>query len=255
VTNKATASGVFDDPASSVATADASATVTGHNCTISLTKTPDITEVCQGSETVVTYTYVVTNNSNFFTWTGTLTDDKLGAINGTITLNPGESKTFTANTPISQTTTNTATASGTFDDPNITLATAQASATVTAKVCGQGCTPGFWKNHTDAWPAPYTTGQKLNTVFGPLPTLIGNKTFLEALSFSGGNNLNGARRTLMRIGVAALLNSVSVDYPLSEAQVIAQVNAALATNNRATILAKAAELDGYNNLDHSACPG
>jgi hypothetical protein len=54
----------------------------------------------------------------------------------------------------------------------------------------------------------------------------------------------------LRAAVAALLNSTSasVNYPLSEAQVISQVSAALATDDRPTILALATTLDGYNNL-------
>src|SRR5438093_1414220 len=39
----------------------ASATVTAHKCSISLTKTPDKTDICSGANTSVTYTYVVTN--------------------------------------------------------------------------------------------------------------------------------------------------------------------------------------------------
>jgi hypothetical protein len=50
-----------------------------------------------------------------------------------------------------------------------------------------------------------------------------------------------------------LLNSSSsgVDYPLTTAQVIAQVNAALATGDRDTILELATDLDRKNN---GGCP-
>ena len=76
---------------------------------------------------------------------------------------------------------------------------------------------------------------------------------LQALSFQGGSGVLGAARNLLRAAVAALLNAASseVDYPLSVAQVIQRVNAALASNNRATILALAAELDALNN---AGCP-
>ena len=40
-------------------------------------------------------------------------------------------------------------------------------------------------------------------------------------------------------------------YPLTQAQIIAQVNTALATGNRATIITLANQLDQYNNL---GCP-
>ncbi|MGH2523986.1 MAG: hypothetical protein ACRDH2_15880 [Anaerolineales bacterium] len=53
--------------------------------------------------------------------------------------------------------------------------------------------------------------------------------------------------------MAALLNSAhpDVDYPRTTSEVIADVNAALASNNRSTILALATALDADNNL---GCP-
>src|SRR3989442_11219220 len=73
VTNVFTADGAFDDPAASKAKETALATVTGHDCGISLRKTPNVTSVCNG--TTVTYTYVITNNSDAFSWVGSLEDD------------------------------------------------------------------------------------------------------------------------------------------------------------------------------------
>ena len=55
------------------ASATADATVTAHDCTISVDKTVDDDNVCAGD--TVTYSYVVTNNSDEFTWTGDITDD------------------------------------------------------------------------------------------------------------------------------------------------------------------------------------
>jgi hypothetical protein len=51
--------------------------------------------------------------------------------------------------------------------------------------------------------------------------------------------------------VSALLNSCSVSYPLSTAAVISEVNTALASCDRNTILTEATRLDGFNNLP---CP-
>src|SRR5262249_59217364 len=62
-TNTGTATGTFNDANNTSASATASATVTGHNCTISIAKTPSTTSVCNGANTQVTYSYVVTNNS------------------------------------------------------------------------------------------------------------------------------------------------------------------------------------------------
>jgi len=78
-----------------------------------------------------------------------------------------------------------------------------------------------------------------------------NLTLLQALNLKGGPGLCGAEEILLRAAVSALLNSCSVSYPLSTAQVIAEVNAALASCDRATILAEATRLDGFNNL---GCP-
>jgi len=117
----------------------------------------------------------------------------------------------------------------------------------------EGCTPGYWKNHQDSWQV-YTTGQTLESVFD-VPNSLGmdSNTLLEALDFGGGPGVTGGAQILFRAAVAALLNSAhsGVNYPLTEAQVIAQVNAALATNDRDTVLALAADLDAKNN---AGCP-
>jgi len=100
----------------------------------------------------------------------------------------------------------------------------------------------------------YSPNQTLESVFD-VPDQFGldNTTLVQALSLQGGNTVKGAAQILLRAAVAALLNasSPSLDYPLTTAQVINSVNAALASNNRATILTLASRLDGYNNL---SCP-
>jgi hypothetical protein len=129
----------------------------------------------------------------------------------------------------------------------------------------QGCTPGYWKQtqHFDSWPAPYTSTTLVKSVFNVSPflrngilDLNGNgqdDTLVGALNYRGGSGTRGAAQILLRAAVAALLNAASpdVDYPLTTAQVISQVNAALASNNRDTMLALASTLDSYNNL---SCP-
>jgi hypothetical protein len=244
VTNIGTASGTFDDSSSTTAQATATATVTGHDCTISLTKTPDQTSVCNG--TLVTYTYVITNNSDFFTWTGTLTDDKLGAIDGTIVLGPGGSQTFTASTPITGDVINIATASGTFDDDAITSASAQATAEVVGHPCGQGCTPGFWQggvgitlwntSHDLDWQShggastwnPFVTTDKFNSFFLATGNItVDNMTMLEIVG-SGGTNV-WARKAARDL-IAAYLNSsfLGSAYPYSTATILADWATAVA---------------------------
>jgi hypothetical protein len=82
---------------------------------------------------------------------------------------------------------------------------------------------------------------------------LDNYTLLQAMSFKGGSTTTGAAQILLRAAVPALLNAAhpDVDYPLTTAQIISQVNAALASNDRSTILALAATLDRYNNR---GCP-
>ena len=100
----------------------------------------------------------------------------------------------------------------------------------------------------------YSPDQTLESVFD-VPDSYGldNYTLLQALSFQGGSGTTAAARILLRAAVSALLNSASpdVDYPLTTAEVIAQVNAALASGDQTTILVLATQLDQYNNL---GCP-
>jgi hypothetical protein len=117
----------------------------------------------------------------------------------------------------------------------------------------EGCTPGYWKNHTDSW-TTYTTSQTAGSVFelGSYPTHAG-KTLLQTLDGGGGSGVDGALKTLLRAATAALLNADNpdVDYTMTSADIIDDVNEAIATGDRATILALAASLDADNNL---GCP-
>ena len=144
VTNTATATATFNDDDSSTDTADASATVTGHDCTIEVTKTPDTTKVCNGSSTLVTYTYTVTNNSDLFDVVVDVVDDAgTPADNSDDVLVADDlavaasttSTPFTHGFTVSGSVTNTATATGTFNDPASSTDTADASATVNGHDC------------------------------------------------------------------------------------------------------------------------
>lgn len=120
----------------------------------------------------------------------------------------------------------------------------------------QGCTPGYWKNHTGSWSGTgYSPGQSTVSVFSAasaFPSLAG-KTLLQSLQGGGGPGTLGGATILLRAAVAALLNAAhtGVDYPLTKAQIISQVNSALASNNRDTMLSLGSTLDGDNNL---GCP-
>ena len=113
-----------------------------------------------------------------------------------------------------------------------------------------GCTPGFWKNHTSAWQG-FSPSQSTASVFsGATAYGLGTRTLLQSLDGGGGSGLTGAAKILLRAGTAAVLNAShsDVDYPRTAGAIIADVNAALASGNRATILALAGALDADNNL-------
>lgn len=120
-------------------------------------------------------------------------------------------------------------------------------------LASEGCTPGYWKNHAESW-VGYTTGQTAGSVFalGGFSTLA-SKSLLLTLGGDGGRGTLGAAKILLRAATAALLNAANpgVDYTLTASDIVTQVNAALASNNRATMLTLATSLDRDNNL---GCP-
>ena len=207
----------------------------------------------------VLWTYVVTNTGNIRLTSVSVTDNQGVTVTCPKTvLTPGESMTCTASGSA---------VVGQY--ANVGTATAQpngfSGVTVTAEdpahylgiaLGNQGCTPGYWKNHTDSWPPTgYSPSQKVNTVFANAMTFyptLGNATLLDALGFAGGPGGEGAAEILLRAGVAALLNAShpGVAYPRTPASVIADVNNAL-LQTRDAMLTLAAQLDADNNL---GCP-
>jgi hypothetical protein len=91
---------------------------------------------------------------------------------------------------------------------------------------GEGCTPGYWKNHPESYGGTgVTSTSTLASVgFNVAATL----TFQTALSTGGGGI-----RALLRHASAAYLNAASpnVDYSLTTAQVVAMTNAAIASGS------------------------
>jgi hypothetical protein len=151
-------------------------------------------------------------------------------------------------TPTAYPTTPTATPTSPTATPTSPTATPTATPTTppptTPPPTGQeGCTPGFWKNHPNAFPAPYSPTTTLGSVFTGLPANYAGLTFQQALS-QGGGGLNA----LLRQAVAALLSATSpeVDYPLTADEVISLTNAAIASG----IYEPTKDLfDQYNNLE------
>ena len=131
----------------------------------------------------------------------------------------------------------------------------------------EGCTPGYWKNHTENWLEsagnPISTETLVTSVFTGAAGLdvLEGVTLLEALQGGGGSGVDGAALILARAAVAAYLNAAHDDlgYPWrrfgpgrdGRPALIRTVNAAFASGDRATMLALASRLDRDNNL---GCP-
>ncbi|RMH82995.1 hypothetical protein EA796_17615 [Pseudomonas sp. AOB-7] len=136
------------------------------------------------------------------------------------------------------------------------VSSSPASATCEVPPPGEeGCTPGFWKNSLGSWaPTGYSPNQTVGSVFslpaGVLNNQLSGNSLLQALNYGGGENLVGSAQILLRAAVASILNAAhpDVDFTRTAASVIADVNAALATKDRTTILALATALDIDNNL-------
>jgi hypothetical protein len=117
----------------------------------------------------------------------------------------------------------------------------------------EGLTPGYWKNiEKHAWPSPYTPNTLVSSVFTGVShysELTGDH-LIDALQYQGGRGDIGAARILLRSAVGALLNAAhpDINYPLSPSIIIQDVNDALASHDRDTMLDLKDVLDGYNNL-------
>jgi hypothetical protein len=138
------------------------------------------------------------------------------------------------------------------------------SATTAAQAVGtghEGCTPGYWKNHTDSWQEA-APSDLYGSAYTSARANVAGVTMLDALGLPGGSGLDGAARILARASTAAWLNAAhdGVGYPWRRVGpgedgrpgLVSTVNAAFESNDRATMLALAAWLDADNNL--AECP-
>ena len=216
--------------------------------------TPQGPQITVGA--AVQWTYVVTNTGDVQLTSVSVTDDRGVTVScPKSVLAPAESMTCTASgTATEGQYANIGTATGTTPSGS-TVTASDPSHYIGVSLGNQGCTPGYWKNHTDSWPPTgYSTSQTVSSVFAQ-STLYpaGIASLLTALGFGGGPGLDGAAEILLRASVAALLNAShpGVSYPRTPLSVIADVNSALASQNRDTMLALAAALDADNNR---GCP-
>jgi hypothetical protein len=106
----------------------------------------------------------------------------------------------------------------------------------------EGCTPGYWKNHTDRW-VGLAPGDKFATVFGV--NANATITLLTALDTGGGGF-----KALGRHATAALLNALhpDVDYGMTSSAIIDLVQDAYASGN-----AESAK-NTLEKLNEQGCP-
>jgi len=136
--------------------------------------------------------------------------------------------------------------------------------TITKPLGGQGCTPGYWKQpqHFHSWTG-YVPTQLISSVFN-VPSIfpdgtdgssLSGSTLLAGLAFQGGSTLNGSAQILLRAAIAGLLNAnnPNVAYPMTTAQIVTSVNAALNSGSRNTMLNLASSIDNANN-GQGGCP-
>jgi hypothetical protein len=124
----------------------------------------------------------------------------------------------------------------------------------------EGCTPGYWKNHTSNWEETQPTAL-VSSLYSMAPSSVSGLTLQQALSGGGGPGVDGAASILTRAAVSGWLNAAheGLGYPWrrfatgldGRAPLVETVNAAYASGDRATMLELAAVLDADNNL---GCP-
>lgn len=128
------------------------------------------------------------------------------------------------------------------------------SGTLVVTACPfEGETPGFWKNHLDAWgPTGYSTDDLVGDYF-IIPSALSelaDDTLLQALKYHGGKGAIGAARILLRAAVAGLLNSAhpDVNYLYSYSGLQYLVNYPLSILDADMMILREALIDAQNNL-------
>lgn len=125
----------------------------------------------------------------------------------------------------------------------------------------EGCTPGFWKTHTDVWEEADPTDLFSDHFSDGTSGVLVGRTLLQALDGGGGPGVAGAELILARAATAAFLNAAheGLGFPWrrfstgldGRPPLVDTVVAALESGDRATMLALADRLDADNNL---GCP-
>jgi uncharacterized repeat protein (TIGR01451 family) len=272
--NVVTGSGVDPEQNPASDSDEASVSFTDVLPDISLTKVANPTAV-KWTGDLVDYTFTVTNSGPETLTITSIIDNNLALSSGCLALigqvlAPGAVRTCTVLDVLVSgvaggSFTNTATVAGVDNEANSDSATA----TATVNFWWYGRTPGYWKNHSEAWPNGYLPGNFIQTVFVvpasllksgelDLDRLSGKDTLMGGLAYRGGSTLSGGAQILFRAAIAALLNEAyyGADFPIatSPTDLINQVNTVLATGSRSNYVSFASYLDYWNNAVHASLP-
>lgn len=128
---------------------------------------------------------------------------------------------------------------------------------------GEGCTPGYWKNHPQSWHKDIGEHLMFDNVFGT--NVFPGLTLGDVIQLCGLDAISQSKINLpcskclnltIRLGfhaVAALQNAATpVKYDLTVEEVIAEVKSAYLSGSKYNIEAQKDRLDGFNN---QYCPG
>ena len=150
----------------------------------------------------------------------------------------------------------------TFEAVGLDGAKGAFSSTANVDLWWHGRIPGYWKNHSDQWPAQFTPTDNLQDVFVVPNSLLtdgildndsvpGIDTLMSTLTYQGGTSLKGAAQILLRAASAALLNEdyYGASYPGAPSleYLIARVNVVLASENKVQYLVLAGYFEKWNN--------
>jgi hypothetical protein len=193
-------------------------------------------------------------------------DDSRNLPGAPLALTGDDTQTYGESLPCGSSRTESNLATLTEDDSG-QIRTDPAAVNLTCVQPGQGCTPGFWKNHTSVWDnigdpvaaaAGFTTTTAFNTYFSLTAVQSGFSDTFTMLDAAGANG--GGARKLARHGVSALLNEVSVNYPIPPSidtpadDFTDLYNAIRNAYLTSTFEPLASQLAANNELEHSACP-
>jgi hypothetical protein len=110
----------------------------------------------------------------------------------------------------------------------------------------QGCTPGFWKNHEEAWVGLDPFGvMEINANKLDLNNDNFDDKYIDTLHYKGGNGIEGAQRILLRSYTAAYLN----EHKFGDAYYgdYTEIWNAFNSDDRQEMIDLASQLDAANN--------